>query len=94
MLSVSNAPMAGQPASPSKPRYQMLLHNMQMQGKVFYMESAVADGPRHRETWTASVFLLDQPGGNVVGTFIGGANTRQAAREEASRKALAALGYY
>lgn len=86
--------MAGQPAAASKPRYQMLLHNMQMQGRVWYMESAVADGPRHRETWTASVCLLDQPNGNVIGTFIGNANTRQAAREEASRQALAAIGVY
>ncbi|KIO33330.1 hypothetical protein M407DRAFT_17885 [Tulasnella calospora MUT 4182] len=77
-------------------RFQMRLHNLQMLGKVFYMESAVSDGPRHHETWTAYVFLLDAPEGvgKVIGQFIGRAKSRQAAREQASGQALAALGQY
>ncbi|KAG8975702.1 hypothetical protein FRC05_005220 [Tulasnella sp. 425] len=78
----------------SEPRYQMLLHNLQMQGKVYYRESAVADGPRHCETWTASVFLLNGPNGDVVNTIIARGTTRQAAREAAAGQALTALGYF
>ncbi|KAG8947211.1 hypothetical protein FRC04_010934 [Tulasnella sp. 424] len=87
------APQAVAPSVGSNPRYQMLLHNLQMQGKVYYMESSVADGPRHCETWTASVFLLNGPNGAVVNTFIARAATRQAAREAASGQALTSLGY-
>ncbi|KIO33310.1 hypothetical protein M407DRAFT_241111 [Tulasnella calospora MUT 4182] len=94
MSYATTAPAAA--SNSTEPRWQMLLHNLQMQGKVYYMESAVADGPRHDETWTAYVFLLDAPEGvgKVIGQFCGRAKSRQAAREQASGQALAALGQY
>ncbi|KAG8917403.1 hypothetical protein FRC01_002469 [Tulasnella sp. 417] len=83
------APQAG-----PNPRWRMLLYNLKMQRKVYYMERATANGPRHAETWNAQIILLDGPEGKVIATYHGQANTRQAAREEASGRALAALGYY
>ncbi|KAG8950348.1 hypothetical protein FRC04_007790 [Tulasnella sp. 424] len=70
--------------------YCMTLHSLQMQGKVYYTENAVADGP-HSETWTASVFLCNCRDGPIYATYTARAATRQAAREEASRQALIPL---
>ncbi|KAG9041331.1 hypothetical protein FS837_012409 [Tulasnella sp. UAMH 9824] len=77
----------------SKSRSYMFLHNLQRQGKAFYREAALADGPRHSEIWTATILVLDGPDGNIVGTYSEQASTKRGARDAASEQALAALGY-
>ncbi|KAG8982467.1 hypothetical protein FRB90_006768 [Tulasnella sp. 427] len=65
---------------------------MEQQRMIKVLEATFPQGPRHQEIWTSTITLTDPNTGVCIGTFTANASTKQAARDEASKEALLALG--
>ncbi|KAG8959969.1 hypothetical protein FRC00_001031 [Tulasnella sp. 408] len=87
----------------STARYFMHIHNMSQQRMVTMYEATFPEGPRHQEVWTSTITsgsmftwgrraVSGSFNGLGIGTHTAQANTKQAARDAASFRALVALG--
>lgn len=70
----------------------MHIHNMSQQRMVAMYEATFPEGPRHQEVWTSTITITSSYNGLGLGTHTAQANTKQAARDAASFRALMALG--
>ncbi|KAG8862970.1 hypothetical protein FRB96_000390 [Tulasnella sp. 330] len=66
---------------------------MSQQGIVAFLEATFADGPRHNEIWTSTITITRSWNGMGAGqAYTAVDRSKQAARDNASRLAIQAMG--